>query len=46
MNSKEPKEYDKISIDEETEFVLDKFMEGYKLIEVKGIVKNFIEARF
>ena len=42
----EKNEFDKNSIDDETDFVLDKFAEGYRLIEIKGAVKNYIEARF
>ncbi|CAD8061364.1 unnamed protein product [Paramecium sonneborni] len=46
MAQKEQIEFDKNSIDDETNFVLDKFAEGYRLIEIKGVVKNYIEARY
>ncbi|CAD8135389.1 unnamed protein product [Paramecium pentaurelia] len=46
MAQKEHNEFDKNSIDDETDFVLDKFAEGYRLVEIKGIVKNYIEARY
>ncbi|CAD8139123.1 unnamed protein product [Paramecium octaurelia] len=46
MAQKEQNEFNKDSIDDETDFVLDKFAEGYRLVEIKGIVKNYIEARY
>lgn len=46
MSFREFKDFDKISIDEETDFVLDKFSEGLRLVEIKGIIKNYLEARF
>ncbi|CAD8053419.1 unnamed protein product [Paramecium sonneborni] len=46
MAQKEQIEFDKNSIDDETDFVLDKFAEGYRLVEIKGVVKNYIEARY
>lgn len=31
-------------LDDETEFVLDKFREGYTTLEIKQLVKNFVDV--
>ncbi|KAM3139514.1 hypothetical protein pb186bvf_008350 [Paramecium bursaria] len=38
-------EFDPQQLDEETEFVLDKFREGYTTLDVKIMIKNFVDSR-